>query len=105
MHSKEVEIERRLARLHAERLLYNGYAGRQLYHLFRRQRLADVQINLYPVYLLELAQVRELTVLDETERLLSTTELERWHASLAEIEAEGGFFCSATLVMVAGRKP
>ncbi|MGH8544712.1 MAG: methyltransferase domain-containing protein [Gammaproteobacteria bacterium] len=111
MHSKEVEIERRLQRLHAERLLYNGYAGRQLYHLFRRQRLADVQINLYPVYLVELAQVRELTALDETERealnlgLLSATELECWHASLAEVEAEGGFFCSATLVMVSGRKP
>lgn len=110
IHSTETDIERRLQRLHAERLLHNGYSGRQLYHLFRRQGLADVEIDLCPVYLLALAQVRELALLDETERealnlgLLSAADLERWHASLARIEAEGGLFCSATLVMVAGRR-
>jgi hypothetical protein len=92
-------------------LLHNGYAGRQLYHLFKRQRLAEIRIEVYPVYLVGLAQIRALTVLDEVEQaaandgLISGPELERWHASLAEIDAEGGLFCTATLVMVGGRKP
>lgn len=111
LHSKETDLERRLARVHAERLLHNGYAGRQLYHLFKRQRLAEIRIEVYPVYMVDLAQIRALTVLDEVEQaavndgLLSGPELERWHASLAELDAEEGLFCTATLVMVRGRKP
>lgn len=111
LHSNEIDLERRLARVHCERLLHNGYAGRQLYHLFKRQRLAEIRIEVYPVYLVGLAQIRALTVLDEVEQaaandgLISGPELERWHASLAEIDVEEGLFCTATLVMVGGRKP
>lgn len=111
LHSPEIEIERRLARVHADHMLHNGYAGRQLYHLFRRQGVADLRVAVYPVYALDLAQVRVLTVLDEVERkaidlgLLTPAELNRWHASLQALESEGGVFCTATLIMVAGRKP
>jgi ubiquinone/menaquinone biosynthesis C-methylase UbiE len=111
LHSPEIAIERRLARVHADYLLHNGYAGRQIYHLFRRQGVADVRVAVYPVYAVDLAQVRALTVLDEVERkaidlgVLVPAELSRWHASLQALEAEGGIFCTATVVMVAGRKP
>ncbi len=111
LHSGQTDTERRLARVHAERLLQNGYAGRRLYHLFKRQGLVEIRIEVYPVYVLELAQIRALTVLDEVEQaalncgLASALEIERWHASLAEIEAEGGLYCNATVVMVGGRKP
>jgi hypothetical protein len=37
INTPEVELERRLVRVHAERELNNGYAGRQLYELFKRQ--------------------------------------------------------------------
>ncbi len=37
-------------------------------------------------------------------RLLRSAALERWHASLAEVEVKSGFFCSVTLITVAGRK-
>ncbi|MGH8585033.1 MAG: hypothetical protein ACREWE_02205, partial [Gammaproteobacteria bacterium] len=73
--------------------------------------VADVRVAVYPVYALDLAQVRMLTVLDEVERkaidlgVLAPAELSRWHASLQALEAEGGIFCTATVVMVAGRKP
>ncbi|MGQ0593639.1 MAG: methyltransferase domain-containing protein [Gammaproteobacteria bacterium] len=111
LHSPEIEIERRLARVHADHLLHNGYAGRQIYHLFKRQGTADVRVAVYPVFAVDLAQVRVLTVLDEVERkaidlgVLTPVELSRWHASLRALEDEDGVFCSATLVMVAGRKP
>ena len=110
LHSPEIEIERRLARVHTDHLLHNGYAGRQIYHLFKRQGVADVRVAVYPVYALDLAQVRVLTVLDEVERkaidlgVVTPAELRRWHASLQALEAEGGVFCTAMLIMVAGRK-
>ena len=50
LHSPEIEIERRLARVHADHLLHNGYAGRQIYHLFKRQGVADLRVAVYPVY-------------------------------------------------------
>ena len=110
LHSPEIAIERRLARVNADHLLHNGYAGRQIYHLFKRQGVADVRVAVYPVYAMDLAQVRLLTVLDEVERkaidlgVVTQAELRRWHASLQALEAEGGVFCTATLIMVAGRK-
>ena len=36
--------------------------------------------------------------------LLRSTVLERWHASLAEVEVQSGFFCSVTLITAAGHK-
>ena len=110
LHSPEIEIERRLARMHTDHLLHNGYAGRQIYHLFKRQGVADLRVAVYPVYAVDLAQVRVLTVLDEVERkaidlgIVTQAELRRWHASLQALEAEGGVFCTVTLIMVAGRK-
>jgi len=110
LHSPEIEIERRLARVNADHLLHNGYTGRQIYHLFKRQGVADLRVAVYPVYALDLAQVRVLTVLDEIEQkaihlgVVTQAELRLWHASLQALEAEGGVFCTATLIMVAGRK-
>jgi len=110
LHSPEIAIERRLARVTADHLLHNGYAGRQIYHLFKRQGVAHVRVAVYPVYAADLAQVRLLTVLDEVERkaidlgVVTQAELRRWHASLQALEAEGGVFCTVTLTMVAGRK-
>ncbi len=93
-----------------DHLLRSGYAGRQIHHLFKRQGAADVRVAVYPVFAVDLAQVRLLTVLDEVERkaidlgVVTQAELRRWHASLQALEAEGGVFCTVTLTMVAGRK-
>ncbi len=111
LHSREIEIERRLARVHADHLLHNGYAGRKLYHLFQRRGIVELQVAVYPVYALDLASVRVLAVLDEVEAkavdlgVLTPDELRRWRASLQALEEENGVFFTLTLVMVAGRKP
>lgn len=105
----EVDIERRLARFHNERLLNNGYAGRQLYGLFKRQRLVDVTVEIRPIYLTNYPLARYAGLLDPTERealatgLVTEEELHRWRQSLERAEAEGSFFAQVNTVLVAGR--
>lgn len=107
----EVDIERRLARIRAERNLNNGYAGRQLYRLLKRQRLASITVELFPLFSANYAFTRQGSLLDETERealasgVMTSEELQRWRTSLEEADAEGIFFGSVTQIMVAGRKP
>ena len=43
IYSDEVELERRLVRFHAERMINNPYSGRALHHLFRSQAPAGHQ--------------------------------------------------------------
>lgn len=105
----EVEIERRLVRVHAERLLDNGYAGRQLPRLFKRQQLADIAVEIRPLQFTNYALFRYLTLLDTVERdalavgLITEEELHRWQQSLEQTEAEGTFFAHVNAVLVAGR--
>jgi ubiquinone/menaquinone biosynthesis C-methylase UbiE len=107
----EVDIERRLARVAAERCLYNGYSGRQLYRLFKRQALADLTLETFAYPLLDYALARQIGGLDAVERealsagIVTADELQQWRASLERAAAEGVFFGSGSLVLVAGRKP
>ena len=106
----EVDIERRLARFKAEGHLHNGYSGRQLYRLFKRQGINDISIEMVPVYLTDYALARQTTVADSLEQealkagIVTEDELRRWHADLEKADAEGVFFCSASQMLVAGRK-
>ncbi len=107
----EVDIERRLVRVHNERLLNNGYAGRQLYGLFKRQHLVDITVEICPVYFTNYALARYALLIEATEReavaagLVTEEELHRWRQSLEQAEAEGSFFAQANGMLVAGRKP
>lgn len=105
----EVEIERRLVRAHAERELNNGYAGRQLARLFKRQQFIDITVESRPLQFSNYALLRYLTSMDTLERdalaagLITQEELHRWQQSLEQAEAEGTFFAHAIGVLVAGR--
>jgi len=107
----EVDIERRLARVAAEICLINGYAGRQLYRLFRNAGLEDVLVETIAIPFTDYALCRQANFLDRVEQdalangILSPEELERWHASLEKAAAEGVFFASGSGAIVAGRKP
>ncbi|MHC4192432.1 MAG: methyltransferase domain-containing protein [Planctomycetota bacterium] len=106
----EMDIERRLARIRAERYLNNGYAGRQLYRLLKRQRLENITVELFPLFSTNYAFTRQGSLLNETERealasgVITSEELQRWCTSLEKADAEGVFFGSVTQIMVAGRK-
>jgi ubiquinone/menaquinone biosynthesis C-methylase UbiE len=107
----EVDIERRLARVAAERCLHNGYAGRQLYRLFQQQRLANVAAEPVSIAITHYALARQANFLDRVEQeawaegIITEDELRRWRSSLEQADAEGVFFFSGTGVIVAGQKP
>jgi ubiquinone/menaquinone biosynthesis C-methylase UbiE len=105
----EVEIERRLVRVHAERLVNNGYAGRQLYRLFKQQGFTDITVESRSWQATNYQLFRYLTLMDTIERdalaagLITEEELHRWQQSLEQTEAEGTFFAHVNGVLVAGR--
>jgi len=111
LDSLEPDIERRLVRFHAEKSMYNGYAGRQLYRLFRQQNLSDVSIEVLPQSMTDCGLARRCIGLEIAEKnalqsgVLSRGELDRWHANLDAAAAEGTFFASWNMVLVAGRNP
>jgi len=111
MDTTDVEIERRLARVRAERGVHNGYSGRQLYRLFKQQTLTDITIEAHPLVVTDYAFARLGALLDETEDIALTAgivtveELQHWRASLEQADASSVFFGSVTQVMAVARKP
>jgi ubiquinone/menaquinone biosynthesis C-methylase UbiE len=109
--TEETEIERRLARFETEHMRQNGYAGRQLYRLFMRQPLVDMVLEMRSDYTTDYALARQVMQLDNCEAralqagMVGVEELQRWQRRLAQAEAEGIFFCSLTMMLIAGRKP
>jgi ubiquinone/menaquinone biosynthesis C-methylase UbiE len=111
LDTDEIDIERRLFRFQAERCLNNGYSGRRLYRLFKRQGLVDLQVEMFPIFTTDFAIGRYMSRLDVAERealaagVITQEELDRWRASLERAGREGVLFGSASMVLVAGRKP
>ncbi len=107
----EVDIERRLARAHADQAANNGYAGRQLYRLFRQVGLQDIRIEAYVNWSTDYAFTRRATLQDEVERIavtegrVSEQEVQRLREQLERADAEGAFFAYANQMLVVGRKP
>jgi ubiquinone/menaquinone biosynthesis C-methylase UbiE len=106
----ETDIERRLARVHADMVAYNGYAGRQLYRLLRQQGLADIKIEVHPNWSTNYAFVRQVTLQPEVERealaagIVTEEEVTRLRRDFEQADAAGMFFACANQVLVVGRK-
>lgn len=104
------DIERRITRFKAERFGHNGYAGRQLYRLFRQAGLKDVTCEIVSGYFTDYKLVRFMFMLDEVEPaalkagVVSAEELALWRASLEAAARGGCFFCSESMVLVVGTK-
>jgi SAM-dependent methyltransferase len=107
----EIEAERRYVRSFTANIADNGYSGRRLYGLFKQQGLVDVSVEMCGVPFTDYAFAREVMVLDRAEReaeasgALAAEELERLHACWEEADADGAFFASMSMILVAGRKP
>ncbi len=106
----EIEIERKLARVHAELSVNNGYSGRQLYRLFQQQNLADLVVDTFSFPMLGYENLRLLLRLDKTESdalsagVISSEDLKRWLASMQRMSEKGVLFSCGTVVLVAGQK-
>lgn len=109
--SDETDIERRLVQFHATHMMNNPFSGRHLHRMFKSRRLQDIQIDVQPVFLTDVALARQVVRLDQIARealatgVIDDAESRRWEASLARAASTGGFFASANAVMVSGRKP
>ena len=103
-----LDLEWRLRRCRSDMLL-NGYAGRQLYRLFKEQGLQDVAVEMFPMAITRYAEGR--SVLDKveqqalTEGVVTPEELQRWHVMLEEADQAGSFFRYGIALLVAGRRP
>ncbi len=104
------DIERRITRFKAENYGHNGYAGRQLYRLFRQAGLKDIICEIISGYFTDYELVRFMFMLDEVEPavvkagVVSQEELALWRSSLETAARNGYFFCSESMVLVAGQK-
>lgn len=105
----EVDLERRLFRYLLEQVAINGYAGRQLYGLFKRQQFTEIAVEPRPICITEYALARSVFRLEFIERealaagVISEEELHRWRQSLEQAQAAGAFFLQVMMVLVAGR--
>jgi SAM-dependent methyltransferase len=103
-------LERRMALALAELCLANGYSGRRLYGLFRRQGLADVRVEVIPTQVTSYGLWRLLSRMEMVEQeavragMLAEAEVRRLDESLKERDREGTFFAVTNLMLVAGRR-
>lgn len=105
------DIERRLKQHHVAHGTHNGYAGRQLYRLFRGAGLTDIQVEMAPTFSTDYLRLRQTVLLGETEQaalaagIITPDELAAWQQSLERADAAGTSFGFFNQIIVAGRKP
>jgi ubiquinone/menaquinone biosynthesis C-methylase UbiE len=106
----EVDIERRLWRFYTEHTLNNGYAGRQLYRLFKEQGLRNVSFKVFPLVVTSYAFFRQSIVADKLEEealarnVVTEDELHRFQKDIEHKDANGMFFTSGCMMLVSGQK-
>jgi ubiquinone/menaquinone biosynthesis C-methylase UbiE len=111
MDTPEVDIERRLMRFRADHMFHNGYAGRQLYRLFKEHNLTDITIEPHVLVSTDYSFARQGLMMDETERdavsagIVTEEEVQRLRARCEQAHASNTFFGSVNQYMAVGRKP
>ena len=105
------DVERHIIRTLAEKILNNGYSGRQLYRLFKQESLQDIQVDVFPSVTNYYSVARMLGRLDDSANealaagIVNPGELQRIRDGLEEADRTGLFFASVNLMLVAGTKP
>lgn len=106
----EPDLERRMARVLAERCLANGYSGRRLYGFARRAGLLDLTIDVVPLQVTDPGLWRILSRWETASEVavesgaMTADEVRRLGDSWAAKGEEGTFFAITSMVLVAGRK-
>jgi ubiquinone/menaquinone biosynthesis C-methylase UbiE len=104
-------IERMLSEYRLTRVLKNGYSGRSLYRQFMQCRLADVQVEVYPLsvtdpdlfYFLTMQKTIEEQAL--AEQWINIEQLHNWRREIQHAADTGCFYASANIVMASAVKP
>lgn len=106
----EVDVEQRLAHFFAEQMLNNGFSGRQLFGLFKKQGLQNITFEIYPIVVTNYGFWRQMVGADEielkavAENIITEIELHRYQVNLEQAEAEGRFFSYCCMTLVTGQK-
>lgn len=110
INTDEIAIERKLIRYIAESYANNGFSGRKLYGMFNRERLADIDLQIFPIATtcyetasigIQLQRIEQEAV---KVGVLTQAELELWTESNKILMDEGRFFSSINMIMVSGTK-
>lgn len=108
--SDNPDLERRLARFTAEQSLFNGFSGRNLYRLFKQQKLEDISIEVFPItstnytFAYHCTQAEKIELAALQAGVINPTELADWHNSLTQADSDGTYFSCVNFIMIAGRK-
>lgn len=108
--TSEIDIERRLCRFLADHMYHNGYSGRQLYRLFKKQGLFNVSFEVYPLVVTSYAFARQLWSFDKLEskaivkKVVTEAEVNKFQKELEQADADGVFFGYGCMTLVAGQK-
>lgn len=105
-----IEIEQKIKKFHVEKVINNGFAGRQLYRMFLEFGLHDIEVEMAPTFVTDYQISRQVSWLDVTEKsaleagVISRKELDQLHADLEKSDSEGKYFATILQILVAGRK-
>jgi ubiquinone/menaquinone biosynthesis C-methylase UbiE len=108
--ANDIETERRLVRFLSEDIVNNGYSGRQLCRLFKKQGLANISTQLCGVTFTDYPFTRQMVLMDKSERealahgVITVQELEQLHDFWEQANSDGTFFASVSMILVSGRK-
>jgi SAM-dependent methyltransferase len=109
--SAETELERRMARVLAERCIVNGYSGRRLFGMMRTAGLVDLEVDVVPLHVADYGLWRLLSRLDLAgevavrEGAMTADEVRRLDDGWRAAAEAGTFFALTSMVMVSGRAP
>jgi len=108
--TSETDIERRITRFNVDHMFHNGYSGRQLYRLFKKQGLDNVTFEVFPLVVTSYAFARQIWTMDRLERealaknIVTEVELKEFQMELEQADADGVFFGYGCMTLVAGQK-
>ena len=108
--TSEIDIERRLTRFNADHMFHNGYSGRQLYRLFKKEGFVNISFDVFPVVVTNYHFTRQIWAIDRLERealarkILTEVELKKFQIELEQADADGNFLAYVCMTLVAGQK-
>lgn len=88
----------------------NGYLGRQLYRLFKKQGLVNVGYEIFPLAGTSYAFARQAWSMDDLERealarkIVIENELKNVQRELEQADADGALFGYCCMILVVGQE-
>lgn len=101
------QLERRLMHFFTEHMRPNGNAGRTLMRLLHEQGLVEVEVELFPMLMVDYAQTpfEDWLVKEAVDAgIASTDEMRNWQQELNRRNAAGSFYSTVNMVVAAATR-